>query len=81
MHSRYTKALTALALTGAIAVPAVAQARGGSDDPSNHQQREHQVGHHGRHHRVENDRSERRHDRVDNDRRDRRGNDDGANHR
>jgi hypothetical protein len=81
MHSRYTKALTALALAGAITVPAVAQARGGSDDPPNHEQREHQVRHHGRHDRVDNDRRERRHDRVDNDRRDGRGSDDGPNHR
>jgi hypothetical protein len=43
MHSRYTKVLTAVALTGAIAVPAVAQAHGGSDDPANHEQRQHQV--------------------------------------
>ena len=93
MYSRYTKALTALALTSAIAVPAVAQARGGSDDPPNHGQRVHQVRERGRHDRVDNDRSERRHDRADNDRRDRRhdradhrrrdgrGSDDGPNHR
>lgn len=41
MQSRYTRALAALALTGAIAVPAVAQARDGGDPP-NHEQR-HQV--------------------------------------
>lgn len=80
MHSRYTNALAALALTGAIAVPAVAQARGGSDDPPNHEQRQHQVRHHVRHHRVDNDRRD-RHDRFDNDRRDGRGSDDGPNHR
>ena len=40
MYSRYTKALTTLAITGAIAVPAIAQARGGSDDPPNHEQRQ-----------------------------------------
>ncbi|HEY1524000.1 MAG TPA: hypothetical protein VGF70_13385 [Solirubrobacteraceae bacterium] len=79
MDSRYTKALTALAVAGAIAVPAVAQARGGSDDPANHEQRQHQVRHHSRHHRFDNDR--RRHDRADNDRGDRRGSDDGPNHR
>jgi hypothetical protein len=81
MRSRYTKALAALALTGAIAVPAVAQARGGSDDPPNHEQRQHQVRHHVRHDRVDNDRRDRRHDRADNDRRDGRGTDDGPNHR
>jgi hypothetical protein len=43
MHSRYTKALTAFALTGALAVPAIAQARGGSDDPPNHEQRQHHI--------------------------------------
>ena len=75
MNSRYTKALTALAVIGGIAVPGVAQARGGSDDPPNHEQREHQVLHHGRHARVANDRRERRHDRLDNYRRDGRGSD------
>jgi hypothetical protein len=93
MHSRYTRALTTLALTGAIAVPAVAQAQGRSDDPANHDQAQHQLRHDrrhdrvdndrsaGRHDRVDNDRRERRHDRGDNDRRDGRGSDDGANHR
>jgi hypothetical protein len=79
MDSRYTKALTALAVAGAIAVPAVAQARGGSDDPANHEQRQHQVRHYSRHHRFDNDR--RRHEPADNDRGDRRGSDDGPNHR
>lgn len=81
MHSRYTKALTTLAVAGALAVPAVAQARGGSDDPANHEQREHQLRHHVRHDRVDNDRRERRDDRADRDRRDGRGSDDGPNHR
>jgi len=81
MHTRYAKPLTVLALTGAIAVPAIAQARGGSDDPPNHEQREHQVRHHTRHHRVDNDRRDRRHELGDNDRRDGRGSDDGPNHR
>jgi hypothetical protein len=80
MHSRYTRALTALAAAGAIAVPAVAQARGGSDDPPNHEQRAHHVHHHGRHDRADTDRRQRGHDRIDNDRRDRRGSDDGPNH-
>jgi hypothetical protein len=93
MHSRYTKVLTALAVTGAVAVPAVAQAQGGSDDPPNHEQRQQQVRNHVRHDRFDNDRGERRHDRFDNDRRERRhdrfdndrrdgrGSDDGPNHR
>jgi hypothetical protein len=78
MHSRYTKALITFAAAGALAVPAVAQARGGSDDPSNHEQRAHQVRHHVRHDRADN---ERRDDRADRDRRDGRGSDDGPNHR
>jgi hypothetical protein len=81
MDSRYTKAFTTLAVAGALAVPAVAQARGGSDDPPSHQQREHQVRQHLRHDRVDNDRRERRDDRPDRDRSDRRGGDDGPNHR
>lgn len=80
MHSRYTRGLTALAVAGALAVPAVAQARGGSDDPPNHDQREHQVRHHGRHDRVDNDRREHRHNRVATHRRDGHGRDDGPNH-
>jgi hypothetical protein len=72
MYSRYTKALTTLAITGAIAVPAIAQARGGSDDPPNHEQRMHQVQRHGHHDRLDNDRGERRRDHADNDRRERR---------
>lgn len=93
MRSRYTKAFTVLAVTGAVAVPAVAQARVGSDDPPNHEQRQHHVSNHLRHDRLDNDRGERRHDRRDNDRREHRhdrrdhdhrggrGSDDGPNHR
>ena len=81
MHFRFPKALPALALASAIAVPAVAQARGGSDDPPNHEQRQHHVHHHQRHDRIDNGVRERHHDRVDNDRRDGRGSDDGPNHR
>jgi hypothetical protein len=77
MHPHYMKALTVLAATGAIAVPAVAQARGGSDDPANHEQRQHQVRHHRRHDRLDRKRQVRR----DNARRDARGSDDGPNHR
>ena len=90
MSPRYTRALAALVAAGAVAVPAVAQARGGSDDPPNHEQRAHQVEHHQGRDRVENDRRG-RHDRIDNDRRGRhdrldnrrdgRGGDDGPNHR
>ena len=73
MHPRFTRTLTALALTGAIAVPAVAQARGGSDDPANHEQRQHQIQNRAHHDRRDNDRRDRRHDRH--------GSDDGPNHR
>lgn len=73
MHSRYARGLAALATAALIALPAVAQARGGSDDPAGHHQREHQV------------RQDRHHDRIDNDhlnggRHDDRGTDDGPNH-
>jgi Ni/Co efflux regulator RcnB len=81
MYPRLTKALTAFALTSAIAVPAVAQARGGSDDPANHEQRQHQVQNRDRHDRRDDHRRHHRHDRRDNDRRDGRGSDDGPNHR
>ncbi|HKO27014.1 MAG TPA: hypothetical protein VJU80_06115 [Solirubrobacteraceae bacterium] len=81
MHFRYMKGLAALAAAGAIGVPAVAQASGGSDDPVNHEQREHQVENHRRDLRFDNDRRDRRGDRIDNDRRDGRGSDDGPNHR
>ncbi|HJS92982.1 MAG TPA: hypothetical protein VJ741_01875 [Solirubrobacteraceae bacterium] len=81
MNSRYTKALATFAVAGALAVPAIAQARGGSDDPPNHEQRQHQVRHHGRHHRADNDRRDRRDDRADRGRHDGRGSDDGPNHR
>jgi Ni/Co efflux regulator RcnB len=73
MYPRFTKVLTAFALTSAIAVPAVAQARGGSDDPANHEQRQHQVQNRDRHDRRDNDRRDHR--------RDGRGSDDGPNHR
>lgn len=79
MYPRFTKAVAALALAGAIGVPAIAQASGGSDDPANHEQREHQVLRRERDHRFDLDRRAGRHDRVDNDRRDGRGDDDGPN--
>jgi hypothetical protein len=37
MKPRYARGLAALATAAVIALPAVAQARGGSDDPANHQ--------------------------------------------
>lgn len=91
MSHRYTRALATLVAASAVAVPAVAQARGGGDDPPNHEQRAHQVEHNQGRDRVDNDRRRRhdridndrrgRHDRFDNDRRDGRGSDDGPNHR
>jgi hypothetical protein len=80
MSSRHTRALAALVAAGAVAVPAIAQARGGSDDPPNHEQREHQGERHRGRDRVGNDHRG-RHDRFDNHRRDGRGSDDGPNHR
>jgi Ni/Co efflux regulator RcnB len=68
MRSRSTKFLLPLAAVAAMAVPAVAQARHGSDDPPNHVRREH--------HRADRDDAAR-----DRDRNDRRGGDDGPNHR
>jgi hypothetical protein len=44
MHARSTWSVTALAAVGALTVPAIAQARGGSDDPPNPERREHRVG-------------------------------------
>lgn len=71
MPSRYTKVLIALAATGAIAVPAVAQARQGSDDPVGHQRHEHHQVLRGDHRRGSDDGINH----------DRRGADDGPNHR
>ena len=77
MRSRSTKFLLPLAAVAAMAVPAVAQARHGSDDPPNHIRREHRVA---EHHRADRDDAAR--DRREaRDRRDRRGADDGPNHR
>ncbi len=77
MTPRFTKMFTVLAAVGAMAVPAVAQAQGGTDDPPNHEQREHQVRHHHRRHDSVRDRRERR-----GDHRNRGGDrDDGLNHR
>lgn len=70
MSPRYTRALAAVVAAGAVAVPAVAHANGGRDDPPNHEQRAHQVVNHSERDRVDHDRSG-RHDRIDNDRRDR----------
>jgi hypothetical protein len=55
MQARYMKALLSLAAAAALAVPAVAQASHGSDDPANHVRREH---HRAAHHivRVNDDR-------------------------
>src|SRR5690348_17014625 len=41
MKNRLTKTLITLSAAAAVAVPAVAQARGGSDDPANHVRHEH----------------------------------------
>lgn len=41
MSSLYAKVLLPLAAVAAVSVPAVAQARQGSDDPAHHVRREH----------------------------------------
>ncbi len=70
MLSRYAKTLLPLAAVAAISVPAVAQARHGSDDPSTHVRREHhRVTHHVRHNHDDGARHARTSD------------DDGPNHR
>ena len=53
MRSRSTKFLLPLAAVAAMAVPAVAQARHGSDDPPNHIRREHNR--FAEHHRADRD--------------------------
>jgi hypothetical protein len=78
MRSRSTKFLLPLAAVAAMAVPAVAQARHGSDDPPNHIRREHNR--FAEHHRADRDHAARDRD-GDRDRHDRRGADDGPNDR
>jgi hypothetical protein len=74
MYSRLTKTLVSLAAVGALSVPAVAQARHGSDDPAGHVRQEHQASrHHAAQHRDRPDRD--RNDRHDNDRNDDHGGD------
>jgi Spy/CpxP family protein refolding chaperone len=72
MRSRLTKALVALATVSALAVPAVAQASHGSDDPVGHVRHEHHRGD-ALQHRDRPDRD--RGDRHDNDRNDDHGGD------
>jgi hypothetical protein len=79
MQSRLVTAAVTLAAIGAVSVPAIAQARHGSDDPAGHVRREHR-------HIVTNDRhrDDRNRDRDrgdDHGRHDGRGSDDGPNHR
>jgi len=71
VYSRFTKTLVALTAVGALAVPTVAQARHGSDDPATHVRHEH--------HGVRHD-AARHHDRPDRDRRGDRDNDRGDDH-
>jgi hypothetical protein len=69
-----TKTLVSLAAVGALSVPAVAQARHGSDDPAGHVRQEHHaVRHHAANHHDRPDRD--RNDRHDNDRNDDHGGD------
>ncbi|MFL5859181.1 MAG: hypothetical protein ACJ780_00120 [Solirubrobacteraceae bacterium] len=71
MHSRLTKMLVSLLAVGALSVPAVAEARHGSDDPAGHVRQEH---HGAKHHAA------RHHDRRDRDHADRRDNDRADDH-
>ncbi len=77
MRSRLTKALVALAAVPALAVPAVAQASHGSDDPVGHVRHEHHRGGALQHRdRPDRDRGDRHdNDRHDNDRNDDHGGD------
>jgi Spy/CpxP family protein refolding chaperone len=77
MRSRLTKGLVALAAASALAVPAVAQASHGSDDPIGHVRHEHHRGDFKRHSdRPDRDRGDRHdNDRHDNDRNDDHGGD------
>jgi hypothetical protein len=82
MQTRYAKPLLSLAAVAALAVPAVAQARFGSDDPPNHVRREH---HRLQHHRQRVDDGRRSDNLVEHARRGSddgagRGSDDGVNH-
>jgi hypothetical protein len=49
MKTRLVKSLLSFTAVAALAVPAVAHARNGSDDPPNHVRREHHRVHHRRH--------------------------------
>jgi hypothetical protein len=80
MKSRYVKAVISIAAVGAIAVPAVAQASHGSDDPVTHvRQEHHRADHRDRRGSDELARHVRRSDERPGDIR--HGNDDGPNHR
>lgn len=72
MHTRIAKPLLSLAAVAALAMPGVALARQGSDDPVNHVRQEHRAGQLGEHHRRGAD---------DAARHVRGGRDDGPNHR
>jgi hypothetical protein len=66
MRNRSTKALLSLSLVAVFALPGVAQAKHGADDPAGHVRHSSHASHHGHHHA----RHHARH-----------GADDGANHR
>lgn len=73
MHTRLAKPLLSLVTVAALAMPGVALARQGSDDPVNHVRQEHRHHRHlGEHHRRGAD---------DGARHVRGGRDDGPNHR
>jgi hypothetical protein len=71
MHSLFTKTLLALSAAVSLALPGIALARQGSDDPVKHARREHRHSHLENHHRRGHDDAARhRHG----------GGDDGPNH-
>jgi hypothetical protein len=51
MHSRFTKTLLALTAAVSLALPGIALARQGNDDPVQHVRREHHRSHLENHHR------------------------------
>jgi hypothetical protein len=70
MRNRTTKALLSLSLVAVFALPGIAQAKHGADDPVGHVRHASHAHHHARHHAHHHARHHAHH-----------GADDGANHR
>jgi nicotinamide mononucleotide (NMN) deamidase PncC len=75
MRSRTIKALLSLSAVAALAVPGVAQARHGADDPAGHVRHASHARHHAKHHVKKHHASKAHHVRHGH------GADDGPNHR